>query len=167
MITWPPFLAAQTVMTSGSLRGRVTDPSGAVVMALVDLTEEATGGNSATMTNREGEFVFPVLKVGLYSLNATAPGFRTSHIRGLTVQVGQTSTAQVPLELGAANESVDVTATMPLLRTTESTVSTVVNRSLLDGLLLSGRRYTDANRRQFHRGSDRSPSIFSSNMWSS
>src|SRR5271166_1461607 len=143
MIALPWFLAAQTVMTNGSLRGRVTDPSGAVVMALVELTEEATGADSATMTNREGEFVFPALKVGLYSLKATAPGFRTSNIRGLTVQVGQTSTALVPLQVGAANESIDVTATTPLLRTTESTVSTVVNRSLLDGLPLSGRRYTD------------------------
>jgi len=143
MIVLPAFLAAQTVMTNGSLRGSVTDPSGAAVMALIELTEDATGSNSSATTNREGEFVFPALKVGVYSLKATAPGFRTSHIRGLTVQVGQTSTAQVPLQVGAASESVEVTATTPLLRTTESTVSTVVNRSLLDGLPLSGRRYTD------------------------
>src|SRR5258708_25233308 len=143
MIVLSSFLAAQTVMTNGSLRGRVTDPSGASVKALVELTEVATGANTSAMTNREGEFVFPALKVGLYSLKATAPGFRTSHIRGVTVQVGQTSTASVPLQVGAASESVDVTATTPLLRTTESTVSTVVNRSLLAGLPLSGRRYTD------------------------
>jgi hypothetical protein len=47
------------------------------------------------------------------------------------------------LQPGSIGESVDVTATTPLLRTTESTLSTVINRSLLDGLPLSGRRYTD------------------------
>jgi len=144
MIAFPLFLAAQTAMTNGSLRGRVVDASGAAITtARVELTEDSTGVSSTAMTNREGEFVFPVLPVGMYSLNATAPGFRTSHIRNLTVQVGQTSTAQIPLQVGAATESMDVTATTPLLRTTESTLSTVVSRSLLDDLPLSGRRYTD------------------------
>lgn len=144
LVAVPSFLEAQTVMTTGSLRGRVIDPSGAVVAkVLIQVTEASTLTTTSATTNREGEFVFPSLKVGLYSLNAKVPGFRTSSIRLLTIQVGQASTAEIPLELGPASEIVDVTATTPLLRTTESTVSTVVNRSLLDGLPLSGRRYTD------------------------
>jgi hypothetical protein len=131
-------------MTTGSLRGRVTDPSGSVVLtARVELTEEATGATSTELMNRDGEFLFPALKVGSYSLKAMAPGFRTSRIRELTIQVGQASTAQIPLELGGISETVDVTGTTPLLRTTDSTLSTVVSRSLLDGLPLSGRRYID------------------------
>ena len=137
-------VTAQTVMTSGALRGRVLDTSGGVIVsALIDLTEEATGANSRTVTNREGEFVFPALKVGSYSLKATAPGFRTSSVRGVTIQVGQTSNTQIPLQVGAATETVEVTAATPLLRTTESTLSTVIDRSLLDGLPLNGRRYTE------------------------
>ena len=141
---FPSFAAAQTVVTTGSLRGRVIDASSAVIVkALVEVTEESTGAVSSTVTSRQGEFVFPALKVGSYSLKAVAPGFRSSNIRRLTVQVGQTSSARIPLQLGTTSETVDVTATTPLLRTTESTVSSVVNRSLLDGLPLSGRRYTD------------------------
>ncbi len=120
------------------------DASGAVVVkALVEVTDESTGAASSTLTSRQGEFVFPTLKVGSYWLNAIAPGFRTSSIRRLTVQVGQTSTAQIPLQLGMTSQTLEVTATTPLLRSTESTVSSVVNRTLLDGLPLSGRRYTD------------------------
>ena len=137
-------VTGQTIMTSGSLRGQVSDPRGAVIgRAKIELSEDATGTTAVLVANDEGEFVFPVLKVGLYSLRATAPGFRTSHIRGLTVQVGQTSTALIPLQIGATTEIVDVIGTTPLLRTTESTVSTVMNRSMLDDLPLSGRRFTD------------------------
>src|SRR6516162_1968196 len=131
-------------MTTGSLRGRVTDSSGAVMSKVrLELTSDATGTTLTGLTGRSGEFLFPALKVWLYSLNSTARGFRTSRISGLVVQVGQTTTTEISMELGAASETVTVTATTPLLRSTESTLSTVVSRSLLDGLPLSGRRYTD------------------------
>jgi len=136
----PEVLRAQT----GTIRGQVTDPSGAVVPeAEVNLLEEATGTSSTRLANREGIFVLSALAVGQYRLKVSADGFRTAEIRGLTVQVGQTTAADVRLQAGARTESVEVAATTPLLRTTESTLSTVVNRSLLDGLPLSGRRYTD------------------------
>jgi hypothetical protein len=139
-----PLLTAQTVINTGSLRGQVTDPTGAAIPAAqVELLEERTGTTSSRMTNREGTFVFPALVIGQYSIKVSAAGFRTSRVHGVTVQVGQTSATDVRLQPGSIGESVDVTATTPLLRTTESTVSTVVNRSLLDGLPLSGRRYTD------------------------
>lgn len=140
----PQFLVAQTAIIHGSLRGAVVDPSGAVIAtARVELTEEATGTESSAMTNREGSFLFPALKVGLYSLKITAPGFRTAQVRGVAVQVGQTSTARVSLQAGAVSESVDVTASTPILRSTESTLSTVISRSLVEDLPLSGRRFTD------------------------
>jgi hypothetical protein len=137
-------LTAQTVIVAGSLRGQITDPSGAAIAAAeVELLEERTGATSRQITKREGTFVFPALAIGQYSVKVAAAGFRTSNIRDVTVQVGQTSTTDVRLQPGSTSESVDVTATTPLLRTTESTLSTVVNRSLLDELPLSGRRYTD------------------------
>ncbi|MBV9267003.1 MAG: TonB-dependent receptor, partial [Acidobacteriaceae bacterium] len=140
----PSLLFSQTVMTTGALRGRVTDPSGSVVArVLIRVTEASTSATSSTMTDREGEFVFPSLRVGVYSLRTTAPGFETSNIRNIAIEVGQVSTAQIPLTIGNINEVVDVTDTTPVLRTTDSTLSTVVNRALLDGLPLSGRRYTD------------------------
>jgi len=59
------------------------------------------------------------------------------------VQVGQTTSQNVGLNVGSAQESVTVTASAPLLRPTESSISTVVNEKLIDELPLSGRRYTD------------------------
>ncbi|HXY15005.1 MAG TPA: carboxypeptidase regulatory-like domain-containing protein [Terriglobales bacterium] len=135
---------AQTVVTSGAIRGRVSDPSdGVVVGAVVDLRESATDAKYQRMTAKDGTFFFPGLTVGEYSLKVTASGFRTTEVRDLTVLVGQTTTADVRLQPGGSTQSIVVTATTPLLRTTESTLSTIVSRSLLENVPLSGRRYTD------------------------
>src|SRR5271167_3100678 len=84
-------LTAQTVIVTGSLRGQITDPSGAVIAAAqVELLEERTGSTSRQMTKHAGIFVFPALASGQYSMKASASGFQTSKIHGLTVQVGET-----------------------------------------------------------------------------
>ncbi len=122
----------------------MTDSTGAAIPAVrVELLEERTGTSSTRITDREGRFVFSSLVVGSYSLKATAAGFRTSQVYGVTVQLGQRNMADIRLQPGGTDEAVDVTATTPVLRTTESTLNVVVNRALLDGLPLSGRRYTD------------------------
>jgi hypothetical protein len=136
--------SGQTVVTTGAIRGQVTDPSGGVVPgASVQLVEVARNGIQQRLTNKEGVFLFPALAVGHYFLKVSASGFQTTEIHGAMVQVGQTTTADVPLQTGSSSQSILVTATTPLLRTTDSTLSMVVNRVLLDQVPLSGRRYTD------------------------
>jgi hypothetical protein len=88
-------------------------------------------------------YVFQSVPVGQYAIRVSAPGFRVAEVTRVISQLGQTTAANVRLQAGAATEKVEVTATTPLLRSTESTLSSVVNRNLLDGLPLSGRRYTD------------------------
>ena len=140
----PSLLFSQTIMTTGALRGLVTDPSGAIVSRVsLQAIETSTSATYSATTDRQGQFVFPSLRVGIYSLRATATGFETTNIEKITIEVGQVSTAQIPLAIGNVSEVVNVQVTTPLLRTTDSTLSTVVNRTLLDGLPLSGRRYTD------------------------
>jgi hypothetical protein len=135
---------AQTVVTTGTIRGKVSDQSGAAFPAsTVILKEMATGKSYGRQTNHEGIFVFSALPVGTYGIRISAPGFKTTEIQSLVVQVGQTTAAAAILEAGATDQTVIVTAATPLLRPTESTLSTVITRSLLDGLPLSGRRYTD------------------------
>jgi Carboxypeptidase regulatory-like domain len=111
--------------------------------ALVELLEVTTEAQQERMTAKDGTFFFSALTIGQYSLKVTAPGFRTAEISTVTVQVGQTTTTNVSLRPGPSTQSIVVTATTPLLRTTESTLSTAVNRSMLDQVPLSGRRYTD------------------------
>lgn len=137
-------LNAQTVVTGGAVRGRVIDSSGAIIVgALVELLESATNIKHDRTTAKDGTFLFPALAIGQYSLKVSEPGFRIADVANVTVQLGQTTTTEIRLRPGPSSESIVVTVNTPLLRTTESTLSTVVNRSLLEQVPLSGRRYTD------------------------
>lgn len=134
---------AQTVITSGSVRGTVTDASGAVISgAEVTLTAYGTEHISRT-TNAAGIFVFPAQPVGSYELEVSVPGFRKAVAQHLDVQIGQATTVNVRLEPGAGPETITVTGESPLLQTEDSNLSSVINRGLLDGLPLSGRRFLD------------------------
>lgn len=140
----PCGLPAQTLVTAGVIRGQVSDPTGAVVpQASVDLLQRSTNTSLTRRTDRSGLFVFQSVPVGQYVIRVSSSGFRTAEILDVTSQLGETTAANVTLQTGPSTEKVEVTATTPLLRSTESTVSSVIDRSLLDGLPLSGRRYTD------------------------
>ncbi len=135
---------AQNGATTGVLSGRITDPSGAAVPgAAVTATELATGVKNQTRTNRSGFFSFPLLSVGAYNLEIQKPGFKALRIQNIVVQVGQTMAANGRLQVGSLAQRVTVSGQTPLLRPTQTTVSTVVNRQLIQSLPTNGRRYTD------------------------
>ena len=79
---------------------------------------------------------------GAYSVTASFKGFRD--VQGLVrVQVGNTTTLDVKLQVGASGDKIKVTGTTPLLRPEESSASTVLDRSFTQDLPLNGRKYTD------------------------
>jgi hypothetical protein len=138
------FAAAQTIVNTGIVRGVVTDKSGAVVPeATVVLSSRGTGQREARTTNGVGIFVFPSQAVGPYTLEVTAVGFGKTIVEGVYAQVGQPTTVDVELQPGARSEAITVSGESPLLRTEDSNQSSVVNRELLDGLPLNGRRFLD------------------------
>jgi Carboxypeptidase regulatory-like domain len=136
-------LAAQNVVLTGSLSGRVTDQNKAVVSgARILLRNLATGVEQSAETNHVGLYRFSALMPGNYSIAASLKGFRDAQV--LTrVSVGNTTVQDFTLLVGTATDKVNVIATTPLLRTTESSASTVLDRSFIDDLPLNGRRYTD------------------------
>jgi len=136
-------MAAQNVVLTGALSGRVTDQSGAVVRgASVVVQNLANGVKQSAETNHAGLYRFPALMPGTYSVTASFKGFRDVQ-SVVQVLVGIATLQDVKLQVGASGNTVKVIGTAPLLRPTESSASTVLERSLIDGLPLSGRRYTD------------------------
>jgi hypothetical protein len=136
--------AAQTVVSTGTVRGVVSDKSGAVVPeSAVVLLSPGTGQKQARRTNGAGIFLFPSQPVGSYTLEVTAAGFGKTIVEGVYVQVGQPTTVDVELQPGTRSESITVSGESPLLRAEDSNQSSVVNRELLDGLPLNGRRFLD------------------------
>jgi hypothetical protein len=63
--------------TSGTIRGLVTDPSGAVVPSVtVIIRSDGTGSTRTVTTNVQGEYVAPELPTGTYTIAVNAPGFK-------------------------------------------------------------------------------------------
>ena len=136
-------LTAQNVVMTGSLGGRVTDPSGAVVPgASVVARNLATGVEQSAETNRTGLYRFPVIMPGTYSITASLKGFRD--VQALVqVRIGNTTSQDMKLQVGANADTVKVTGTTPLLRPEESSASVVLDRSFIEELPLNGRKYTN------------------------
>jgi hypothetical protein len=138
-----PLLTAQNVVLTGALGGRVTDQSGAVVLgASVVVQNLQTGVKQSTATNHTGLYRFPVIIPGTYSITTSLKGFRD--VQALVqVRVGNTTSQDIKLQVGASVDAVKVIGTTPLLRPTESSASTVLERSFIEELPLNGRKYTN------------------------
>src|SRR6202050_4278663 len=101
-------LLAQTTISTGSIQGLVTDPSGAVVSgAKISISNKATGRLITAKSTSAGAYTSGALTPGDYVLRVEAQGFKTSEI-SLTVQVGVTASGNVKLQLGQATQVVEV-----------------------------------------------------------
>jgi hypothetical protein len=85
-----PALHAQSMSTTASLSGTVSDPAGArIPKATVKLTNPEQGITRAITTGSAGDFSFALLPVGTYTLEATAPGFKTTKQAGIVLNIGE------------------------------------------------------------------------------
>ncbi|HUC52709.1 MAG TPA: carboxypeptidase-like regulatory domain-containing protein [Candidatus Cybelea sp.] len=123
---------AQTV-TTGTVIGTVTDPSGAAVLdATVVLRNKGTNGQAIQKTNSAGQYTFVNVTPGEYQVTVKKDGFRTSDVASLTVEVSKSYNVDVRLELGSASESVTVTTEARVeLQTTDAQLGDVVGGTTL------------------------------------
>lgn len=112
--------------TTGTLRGRVLDPAGAVIPgATVVARNQATGvATPSFTTSSEGTFLITNLIPGTYSVTVTPPsGFKTKTISDIEVRLGLDTDVKVDLEVGAPQETVTVTAGNEEIAQTTSEIS--------------------------------------------
>jgi hypothetical protein len=127
---------------AGEIAGTVTDPSGAVVSgATVTLNSQSMGVTQTITTASTGAFRFPLLKPGEYKLTVTQAGFK-SVSQLLEVGIGQANTVNVMLEVGRANEVLEVTGTTPLLQTENANLQTTLGRIQIENLPNGGNDIT-------------------------
>jgi hypothetical protein len=99
----------------GQLGGIVADPSGAVISnARVTVTQSGTGFSMTTMTDQQGRWVVSNLPTGPIKIKAESSGFKTT-VRDAVYDASRPSTYSFALGLGAATETVEVTAAAPAL----------------------------------------------------
>lgn len=137
-------LVAQNAVSTGAVSGIVTDPTGAVIPNVqIQLTNIQTGITQRSRTNSSGFYTYPTIPIGVYSMHFVAKGFKTGVVPAVTVSVGSTASIDVKLQVGASVQQVVVSAaTLPLLNPSQTSVSGVVNQTLIHNLPLSGRNYT-------------------------
>jgi len=128
--------------TAGQISGRVTDPAGAVVPdANITLKNVGTGTERTTVTTRSGDYTFPDVPVGIYSVSAEHTGFKIESVNNLEVQVQQSMRVDFSLQVGAETQSVFVEATGTLLQAENATLGTVIENKEVNELPLNGRNY--------------------------
>jgi hypothetical protein len=130
-------MMAQTI--TGSVRGAVTDPSGAVVAgANITATNVDTGVALHTTSNKSGAYNFQFLVIGKYTVTASAPGFATQVLGPFDLRIDQIAAVNPKLTVGRASTEVSVEAESTLLNTENSTISTSISSQTLENMPLNG-----------------------------
>lgn len=128
---------AQTV--TGAITGEVTDPSGAVVPnALVVAHNTDTGVDSPTKSNASGFYRIEFLPIGHYTVTVTATGFNTATVPAFALEVLQTPTFNIQLQVGSASTTVNVSAAAPILNTNDPTLGSTFTANTISNFPLNG-----------------------------
>jgi len=136
-------LMSQTTISTGSIQGTVTDPSGAVVSsAKVTITDRATGAVGTGKTNSAGVYTSGALVPGNYVVRIEAPGFKATEIP-ITVLVGNTANGNAKLQVGQTSETIEVQASEVQVNTEQATVQGVLTAQQIDNLPINGRNFLD------------------------
>lgn len=131
-----PCLAYGQSATTGMISGVVTDSSGAVLPgATVTLIQQATSVKQTATTGSDGRYVFAAVVPNDYELNVSAPGFETTVVSNVVVEVLKSYTVDASLKLGSVTQTVEVTEQATAeLQTTSSNVGSVLGGEALTTL---------------------------------
>lgn len=136
-------LHAQESIHFGSVGGRVTDPTGAVVQGAAAAARNVeTSVSQTAVTDRDGRFRFAYLKVGKYEIRVTRAGFIDA-VRVLTVGAGSAYDLSIELTIGSAETTVDVSAETTALEGARSQLAGTVSQTEVRNVALNGRNFLD------------------------
>ena len=135
--------SAQTTISTGSIQGIVTDPSGAVIpSAKVTITNKATGQELTVTTTSSGTYTSGALIPGEYTVRVQAQGFKTL-TETVPIEVGVTTPGNFKLQLGEMGQVVEVQASTTQVNTEQATVQGVLNTQQIENLPINGRNFLD------------------------
>jgi hypothetical protein len=132
---------AQT--TTGSVTGIVTDPTGAVLAGVnVAVVNLATGVTNNAATNESGIYYIQYLRIGLYKIKFSAPGFSVQEFGPFSLEIDQVAKIDGKLAVGSASEVVTVTDTVaPILNAENSTIASTITANTIANIPLNGQNF--------------------------
>jgi len=135
-------LTALAQVPTGAIHGAVTDPTGALIAgATVTVKNKNTGTERTIVTQADGQYQISNLLPGEYELTVLMTGFK-KHLSSVTIEVGDTATANRSLEVGETSETVVVSGDATgAVNTSDFKVDGVITRQKIDRLPLNGRNF--------------------------
>lgn len=135
-------LQAQS-MGTGTIQGTVNDPSGAPVSrASVTALDKTRGTQRNALTDSSGGYVFANMSIGDYNISVESVGFKKLVHETVHLNTDSTTTVNVTLQLGTAQESVTVSAAPPPLQTENGELGTLISGAQVSELSLNGRNFS-------------------------
>ncbi len=133
---------AWSQVDQGSITGLITDTTGAAIPnAAVTLTDNDTGLKLNGKTDGSGVYTFSPIKIGTYTILATAPGFTSIKQENVHVDIGSRIAVPLSLSVGGQTESVTVSTAPPLLQSQDSSVAQVISAQTINDVPLNGRNW--------------------------
>jgi outer membrane receptor protein involved in Fe transport len=133
---------AAFAQTGGQLSGQVQDSDGGLLAGVkVTLTNNGTGRTFSAQSSAVGEFFFPVLAAGQYTLVAEAPGFSTLEVKAIQIQVGEIRPLSLKLSVATAHQIVTVESEQVTLNTESAHLGSVIQQEQVETLPLNGRNF--------------------------
>ncbi|MGH9831974.1 MAG: carboxypeptidase regulatory-like domain-containing protein [Blastocatellia bacterium] len=134
---------AQSAVT-GAVGGAATDPNNAAVPnAKVTLRSLDTNKVETATTDESGRFRFTNLQPGAYTITVSATGFAEYKQERLEVEVGRLSNVDAGLRVGAAEATVDIVASSPVVNLDSKEFTTNINQTAINELPINGRRWSN------------------------
>jgi hypothetical protein len=134
----PALALAQT--GAASITGLVTDQTAAAVPGVsVVATNQATNVEYSAVSNQAGNYTILSVPIGQYVVKATLSGFKTTTTPAIRLEANQIARVDLKMEVGALEDTVEVTAQAPVLQTETATVGEVISGTTMTSLPLNGR----------------------------
>ena len=141
------FSKSSAQATTGSIMGRVTDPTHAVITeAIVKAQNEATGLYQTIRTDTDGNYALRKLLPGTYKLTVVKEGFAIAEVPTFELFINQIIRVDIPMRVGMASESITVRSEGIQLQTLSAETGEVIESQQILNLPLSGRKFLDLAR---------------------
>src|SRR5262245_2763002 len=125
----------------GSIKGQVTDPSGAIIAgAKITAVREGTQEPYTATTNTAGAYSIPYVLPGIYKITVEAPGFKRAASEAGTLDGAQKLNLDFQLEIGSVSEQVLVQADSAMVNTGDASGGSVLDTDKIQNLPLNGRQ---------------------------
>src|SRR5262245_33178434 len=136
-------LSASAQIPSASVRGTITDSTGAVIRgAEIVIRDVETSTKRLAHTSADGRYSFDGLAPGSYEITVARQGFRFES-RRITLRIGDYPTVDVQLTVGTLADRVEVAAHVPRINAGDYEVRGTVDRTQIEQLPLNGRLFLE------------------------